>query len=603
MAEHRHYGRGGSTFPKNRAVGGSRQDVVAKLLNQCLVDGEFPSDWKTSRLVLIEKPRKDPTSNISYRPICLLDSDAKLLELMIKGRLVSELDEKEAIHDHQYGFRTGSELEDLVQHATNMVAEKMGDMGIKLAPKKTEIVLLYGNRKIDRLEVTVAETRIENQRDLKYLGINIDQGKRMTTHAKNVCMKANKKLNLISRILPNIGGPKYRKRKIITSTVMSIILYGASIWKEALRYKHYENMLEQLNRKLAIKVIAAYRTIPTEAALALAGMPPIKLKVQERASIQTKERNKKEARMHMLLEWQGKWENYEGWVKVFINDIIAWNEREWGTIDYYLAQAFTGHGVFGTYLKRIGKQEHSRCWFCDEEDTAEHTVFRCVKWIQQREALSEKCEKEFNKENVAGLLLESEENWKAIAKTITAIMKEKEDEEYKRGEEKIGNNRSTLDPFKRRYSIARSPPAVVDSTLPSDMGQESEHIALNRLGRVGELCQRRHFHSGGIIQDRKRKVGDTSFTQQSEATKKGEPSGLKRYPELTDVKEEFEILEQITRARSQELNNYTCRTIVKITQNGTDEDLWKKLTKIRDEVVDAKWIAMHHVECVSPLRL
>ncbi|KAJ8932449.1 hypothetical protein NQ314_014645 [Rhamnusium bicolor] len=89
----------------------------------------------------------------------------------------------------------------------------MGDMGIKLAPKKTEIVLLYGNRKIDRIEVTVAETRIENQRNLKYLGINIDQGKRMTTLVRNVCMKANKKLNLISRIMTNIGGPKYRKKE------------------------------------------------------------------------------------------------------------------------------------------------------------------------------------------------------------------------------------------------------------------------------------------------------------------------------------------------------------------------------------------------------
>lgn len=551
-----------------KAVAEKNPDLVTEVFNHCLKSGEFPGIWKVARLVLIEKPKKDPNSSETYRPICLLDSEAKLLEQLIKGRLVQELDDKGAIHDHQYGFRAGrsttdaldkvidivrknkqkayknrecycmitldienafnsapwqkiiaalkragisgylvrmiqsyltnryivtpndqkikvtsgvpqgsvvgptlwnvfydeilrvkidkaatlvayaddlaiivgakskSQLEDLAQLATNMVVAKLEEMGIKLATKKTEMVLLYGDKKINNLEIVVAGSIIRKTKELKYMGMHIDQGVRMTTHVKEVCAKANKKITTLSRIMPNMGGPRYRKRRVLVSAVMSIVLYGAIFWKDALRYKHYEKMLEQLNRKLAIRIIAAYRTVPTEAALALAGMPPIKLKVEERVTFQTKQMNRKEARAHMLQEWQNRWARYDGWAKVFIKDVKQWMERKWGEVDYHMSQTFTGHGVFGKYLQRIGKQEHDRCWYCDQEDTAEHTLFVCSHWTQQRGDLRNLCGIDVTKENVARLLLESEENWNAITAIFSKIMKEKEAEEFRREAER-----------------------------------------------------------------------------------------------------------------------------------------------------------------------
>jgi hypothetical protein len=48
----------------------------------------------------------------------------------------------------------------------------------------------------------------------------------------------------------------------------------------------------------------------------------------------------------------------------------------------------SGHGCFGQYLVKIGKAASSNCWHCDGEvDDAEHTVFVCPAWADQRARL------------------------------------------------------------------------------------------------------------------------------------------------------------------------------------------------------------------------
>lgn len=69
------------------------------------------------------------------------------------------------------------------------------------------------------------------------------------------------------------------------SAVISVILYAAPIWQTAIQYKHYENMLEKLNRRMAIRITSAYRTAPTTALLVIAGTPPIKEKIKERITV------------------------------------------------------------------------------------------------------------------------------------------------------------------------------------------------------------------------------------------------------------------------------------------------------------------------------
>lgn len=77
--------------------------VLADLTDQTFREGVFPREWKKANLILIPKQGKKD----SYRPICLLNTVAKVMETIINRRLQKHLDETDGISDRQYGFRPG----------------------------------------------------------------------------------------------------------------------------------------------------------------------------------------------------------------------------------------------------------------------------------------------------------------------------------------------------------------------------------------------------------------------------------------------------------------------------------------------------------------
>lgn len=50
-----------------------------------------------------------------------------------------------------------------------------------------------------------------------------------------------------------------------------------------------------------------------------------------------------------------------------------------------MTQALTAHGFFRAFTKRKGKDDVDKCIYCTEVDTAEHTIFECIKWNDFRE--------------------------------------------------------------------------------------------------------------------------------------------------------------------------------------------------------------------------
>lgn len=55
---------------------------------------------------------------------------------------------------------------------------------------------------------------------------------------------------------------------------------------------------------------------------------------------------------------------------------------------FHATQVLSGHGYFGRYLRRIGKENTERCWQCGApSDTARHTLNDCPAWNRQREDL------------------------------------------------------------------------------------------------------------------------------------------------------------------------------------------------------------------------
>lgn len=79
--------------------------------------------------------------------------------------------------------------------------------------------------------------------------------------------------------MPNLRGPGERKCKLFATVVTSVVLYASPIWGETYRSapEKITRPLRRLQRTIAIRTIAAYRTTSFDAAVVLARMSPWQL--------------------------------------------------------------------------------------------------------------------------------------------------------------------------------------------------------------------------------------------------------------------------------------------------------------------------------------
>ena len=99
--------------------------VFLRVYNECLKAGVFPERWKIAKLLLL--PKDTPNK---FRPICLLDSVGKLLEGLLAARLKTECEQKNAIHDHQFGFMKGRSTIDAASDVVHFLRDGMSSGGI-----------------------------------------------------------------------------------------------------------------------------------------------------------------------------------------------------------------------------------------------------------------------------------------------------------------------------------------------------------------------------------------------------------------------------------------------------------------------------------------
>ncbi len=76
------------------------------LFNKSLREGEVPSDWRKANVAPIYKkgPKGDPGN---YRPVSLTSVPCKILESLIKDKLMEHLIQNKLIKDTQHGFIPG----------------------------------------------------------------------------------------------------------------------------------------------------------------------------------------------------------------------------------------------------------------------------------------------------------------------------------------------------------------------------------------------------------------------------------------------------------------------------------------------------------------
>lgn len=90
------------------------------LINRCFNEGHFPNKLKIAKLIPIHKSG-DKGLPENYRPISLLSNFAKIIEKILKKRIVNFLTIKNFIHKNQYGFQPGKSTTDTLLDLTSII--------------------------------------------------------------------------------------------------------------------------------------------------------------------------------------------------------------------------------------------------------------------------------------------------------------------------------------------------------------------------------------------------------------------------------------------------------------------------------------------------
>ena len=219
-----------------------------------------------------------------------------------------------------------------------------------------------------------------------------------------------------------------------------MVLYAAPIWASALSMAKNKKIVISAQRAALARMSTAYRTVSHGTLCMVTGSMPMHIKAKLRCKeyeakrryeeeglaerhywMEDKKRQQQDAKDRWRIEWA--FHNPDNWTSRLINDPLIFVGRR-RRINYYVMQILTGHGIFNKYRCRIGKENNSSCWDCgDDPDDAEHVLFKCPRWMEERASLEIDLGIEWSMEvDIVARMAEDDRSWQKFSEFCMRAM-------------------------------------------------------------------------------------------------------------------------------------------------------------------------------------
>ncbi|XP_045777032.1 uncharacterized protein LOC123875323 [Maniola jurtina] len=177
-----------------------------------------------------------------------------------------------------------------IERQANAALERVRMWGaankLRFAPHKTNAMVMTRKLKYDDPRLRMGGVDVALSNEIKLLGVVIDRKLTFNAHVASVCKRAVAFYHQLARAAKVSWGlhPEVI-RTIYVAVVEPVVLYAASVWAPAVDRLGIRKQLNVVQRGFAQKLCRAYRTVSLNAALLLAGILPLDLRVREAAAL------------------------------------------------------------------------------------------------------------------------------------------------------------------------------------------------------------------------------------------------------------------------------------------------------------------------------
>ena len=176
-------------------------------------------------------------------------------------------------------------LVNLMQQAINVTTKFGTEEDLKFNPKKTNAMFFHRKNKFkEPKKLVMSGVEIPYSESVKFLGLTLDTRLRFNKHIDNKVVKAKRHLILLRNAISSTFGPTPKALWWgYNGIILQSFLYGANVFARACKTQTNKEKFSKLNRLIAGCMMPMRRSTPTNGLEVILNLPPLDLKVEERA--------------------------------------------------------------------------------------------------------------------------------------------------------------------------------------------------------------------------------------------------------------------------------------------------------------------------------